>query len=95
MFDRTWMVTFQVDVMVNSTSPVLELNKGAVSSSILKGAGQQMLVECQAKYPSGIQWGDIACTKGHGLACKEVFHTALQAWGKGGDHEVFLFCLKT
>ena len=54
-----------------------------------------MLEECQAKYPSGIQCGDIACTKGHRLACKEVFHTTLQAWGSGGDQEVFLFCLKT
>ena len=86
---------FQVDVIVNSTSPVLDLDKGAVSSSILKGAGQQMLEECKAKYPSGIQWGEIACTKGHGLACKEVFHTTLREWGSGGDQKVFLFWLKT
>lgn len=85
------MIAFQADVIVNSTSTSLDLKNGAVSGSILKRAGPQIQDECKQRYPKGIQVGDIALTKGHGLACKEVFHTALPQWGKGGDEKVLKF----
>ncbi|XP_070211879.1 protein mono-ADP-ribosyltransferase PARP14-like isoform X1 [Littorina saxatilis] len=66
-----------VDVIVNSTSNGLDLQNGAVSSSILKAAGVSLQDECKTKYPGGIQAGDIACTMGHNLNCMEVFHLVL------------------
>nr|KAG5706724.1 hypothetical protein BaRGS_007227 [Batillaria attramentaria] len=78
-----WLM--QADVLVNTTSTDLDLAKGAVSSSILKAGGSSLQEECQHKYPVGIKPGEIAHTKGHGLACKEVYHIALEAWSSGAE----------
>nr|KAG5706732.1 hypothetical protein BaRGS_007235 [Batillaria attramentaria] len=87
----------RADVIVNTTSTDLDLAKGAVSSSILKAGGSSLQEECQHKYPVGIKPGEIAHTKGHGLACKEVYHIALEAWSSGAEKTlsaVILECLE-
>ncbi|KAL8567911.1 hypothetical protein ACOMHN_059033 [Nucella lapillus] len=65
------------DVIINSTSNELDLQKGAVSASILKVAGQNLQMECKSKYPGGLQTGGLARTQGHGLNCQEIFHIVL------------------
>ena len=62
---------------MNSTSNGLDLQNGAVSSSILKAAGMGLQAECRSSYPAGIQTGEVAHTAGHGLSCREVFHVVL------------------
>ncbi|OWF49179.1 Poly [ADP-ribose] polymerase 14 [Mizuhopecten yessoensis] len=68
------------DVIVNTTSCDLELTNGAVSSSILKAAGQSIQDECHVGYPDGIQHGNVATTTGGQLKCNLIFHGALQSF---------------
>nr|KAG5698672.1 hypothetical protein BaRGS_022560 [Batillaria attramentaria] len=86
----------QVDVVVNTTSPKLELTNGAVSASILDAAGPSLQRECRKKYPQGINPGDVAQTKGHGLVCKEVYHVTLSHWSDDAEEDlkhVMIKCL--
>ena len=71
----------QADVIVNTTSQSLQLNQGGVSSSILTKGGTALQLECNKRYPYGIQFGDIAVTPQTGsLNCVEVYHGALPNW---------------
>ena len=65
---------------MNTTSPTLHLNAGAVSAALLKTAGDNLQDDCRQFYPKGIQWGEIAVTYGHRLSCSYVFHGALPAF---------------
>ena len=78
----------QADVIINSTSNGLDLQNGAVSSSILREAGAGLQDECRAKYPKGIQTGEIACTSGYGLGCREVYHLVLCNWSNPNAQQV-------
>ncbi|XP_061170936.1 uncharacterized protein LOC133180422 [Saccostrea echinata] len=62
------------DVLVNSTSPELELKAGFVSRKILETAGPEIQNECKKNYKGGIKVGKVAVTKGYNLKCKFVFH---------------------
>ena len=62
---------------MNTTSPELYLNAGAVSAAMLKTAGSRLQDDCKQLYPKGIRWGEIAVTNGHLLPCSFVFHGAL------------------
>ncbi|XP_021354328.1 poly [ADP-ribose] polymerase 14-like isoform X2 [Mizuhopecten yessoensis] len=57
-----------------------QLQAGAVSSSILRAAGQSIQDECHVGYPAGIQYGNVATTTGGQLACKHIFHGALNKY---------------
>ena len=65
-----------VDVLVNTTSPTLDLANGLVSKSILTSAGDEILAECREKYPNGISLNSIAVTSSGRLRnqFKHVFH---------------------
>ena len=67
----------QVDIIVNTISKDLILNQGAVSASIAAVGGKSIQQECRSKYPSGIDYGEIAVTGGGKLYCKLVCHAAL------------------
>ena len=69
----------QVDVVVNSTNKNLQLNKGAVSRLLLNKAGDHIQLECNQKYPNGIDFGTVAVTSGGNL-CKQMYHFALPEW---------------
>ncbi|XP_070212581.1 protein mono-ADP-ribosyltransferase PARP14-like [Littorina saxatilis] len=87
----------KVSVIVNSTTRTLDLSSGAVSSSILQAAGVSLQTECNTKYPNGIKIGEIAVTKGHALACKELYHLSLPTWAgphtKQVLHQTVMDCL--
>nr|KAG5699798.1 hypothetical protein BaRGS_013518 [Batillaria attramentaria] len=70
-------------VIVNTTSSDLQLANGAVSASLLAAAGSSLQDECRTQYPNGITTGDVAKTKGHNLACREVYHLTLCSWSPG------------
>lgn len=67
----------QVDVIVNNTTKDLILNTGGISRAILHAAGQSLKEECESRYPTGIQYGQVAVTGGHKLRCKKIYHGAL------------------
>lgn len=62
---------------MNTTSKDLQLDAGAVSSAMLKTAGDGLQTDCATYYPKGIEWGEMAVTRGHQLPSKYVFHGAL------------------
>lgn len=69
----------------------MNLKAGAVTSSILAKAGQALQDECKTKYPQGVKVGDIACTQGHGLQCKAVYHLTLPNWSSANSRQVGLW----
>lgn len=77
---KYFLITFQTDVIVNSTSQDLNLTQGAISSSILRAAGPGLQRECKEKYPKGITGDEVACTNSFNMRCKAIFHVALCNW---------------
>ena len=64
-------------MIVNNTIKDLTLNTGSISRAILHAAGPSLKEECESKYPTGIQYGQVAVTGGHRLRCKNIYHGAL------------------
>ena len=62
---------------MNNTTKDLTLNTGSISKAILRAAGQTLKEECSQKYPNGIKYGQVAVTGGHGLKCRNIYHSAL------------------
>jgi O-acetyl-ADP-ribose deacetylase (regulator of RNase III) len=71
---------FKTNVIVNTTTKNLQLNSGRVSKSILEGAGSQIQVQLNQYHPREISFGEVAVTRGFELACKFVYHGALEPW---------------
>ena len=78
-----------MDVIVNNAFGNLDLKLGAVSSALLKEAGDGLQVECKRKYPEGIVFPEIAVTKGYKLPCQFVFHGSLP---KDNRNDVSITC---
>lgn len=81
-------ISFQANVIVNTTSTSLQLNYGAVSQSLLCVGGPGIQKECNLKYPNGIQAGDVAETSGGSLKCDVIYHGALLPWKDSGSLQV-------
>ncbi|XP_029633869.1 protein mono-ADP-ribosyltransferase PARP15 isoform X4 [Octopus sinensis] len=77
-----------VDVIINSTNKILQLNDGSISKFILNAAGPEIQYECNQKYPQGISTSEIAITKGYDLKCKKVFHLALPSWDEYSSNSI-------
>lgn len=82
----------QVDVIVNTTSPDLDITKGAVCNSILHAAGDNLKTELDKLpviYSKGgqvmrVKFGKIVETTGYRLKCRSIFHGSLYKWtGEG------------
>ena len=72
-----------MDVLFNAVSTDLNLSNGAVSKSILQGAGHSIQLEVLSESPSGLQPGQYVTSTGGNLKCKLIFHTALGRWDQG------------
>uniref|UniRef100_A0A3Q2CMM6 Poly [ADP-ribose] polymerase 9-like n=1 Tax=Cyprinodon variegatus TaxID=28743 RepID=A0A3Q2CMM6_CYPVA len=59
------------DVIVNTAAEDRNLSTGQISSAILKKAGSKI----QKEMFTAKRTGNVICTKGYQLNCKEVFHT--------------------
>ncbi|CAC5399477.1 unnamed protein product [Mytilus coruscus] len=80
------LAQMQVDVIVNTTSQDLQLDRsGAVSASLLKHGGKSILQECQRYKGTILDFGAIAVTTGGLLKCKSIFHGALPEWKRDGS----------
>ena len=81
---------------MNTVSQDLDLNQGAVSSSLLAVAGQSIQQECRTQVPAGHQLtiGQIIRTSGHQLRCTDVLHGACGKWdgGAGACEQVSVKC---
>lgn len=82
----------QVDVIVNTTSPDLDITKGAVCKSILEAAGNSLKTELDnlpVIYNKGgkvmrVKYGEIVETTGYRLKCTSIFHGSLYKWAGDG-----------
>ena len=81
-------VFFQVDVIVNSSNINLELDKGAVSLSILDKGGRSILDECREKFPNGIDFGEVVSTKAGRMNFKYICHGALPLWTPNAKYSI-------
>jgi hypothetical protein len=64
--------------IVNSTSPDLSLNCGALSKLILNSCGLTILDECRRFYPNGIKVNEVAVTSAGVLSkFSNIFHVTL------------------
>ncbi|XP_030642428.1 protein mono-ADP-ribosyltransferase PARP9-like [Chanos chanos] len=62
----------QTCVIVNTTSPQLDLAVGAISKAILDKAGRELQTEIRKTYYA--YFGDVIKTKGYKLDCQFVYH---------------------
>ena len=68
----------QVDVIVNSVSASLDLQKGFVSKELVKKAGVTIQKECHDQHKEGINIGNITVTSAGNLKNhKNIYHVAL------------------
>ncbi|XP_030066736.1 LOW QUALITY PROTEIN: protein mono-ADP-ribosyltransferase PARP14 [Microcaecilia unicolor] len=74
----------ETDVIVNSISTDLMLDKGAVSQALLEKAGPalQQLLEDHCRGLK-ITEGSLFVTNGCNLNCKKVYHVTSPGWGRG------------
>lgn len=77
----------QVDVVVCTASKDLDLARGRASNALLEIAEKDMKSDCKAKYPDGIDYGDVAIVNAGKLPCKKVYFIALPVWGTGHSEQ--------
>nr|XP_032806157.1 protein mono-ADP-ribosyltransferase PARP14-like [Petromyzon marinus] len=67
------------DVVVNTTSPTMDLNVGAVSSALSRKAGPALQAAVNRKRGAFVNTGDIVDTETTlcNLSCKRVYHVSL------------------
>lgn len=77
----------EVDVIVNTSSPDLDITRGAVSRSILKAAGGELKNEIaqisaikQGSQRIRVEYGEVVETFGYRLKCQRIFHGTLYKW---------------
>ena len=81
-----------MDVIFCTSDKKLDLSKGAVSKSILAAAGAGLQSECQAKYPNGIDFGEVVSTGAHNLSCQQVYHGVCPKWDEGNGRTEKVTC---
>lgn len=80
---------FQIDVIVNTTNVELDLkNAGPSCKAILAAAGDNIQKECDAKYKSNINPGDVAVTGPGYLKCENIFHIFIPMYKNPEDEKV-------
>ncbi|XP_046373788.2 protein mono-ADP-ribosyltransferase PARP14-like isoform X2 [Haliotis rufescens] len=74
------MADQEVDAVVCSTNPNLNLKNGVLSVSILKKAKGDIEEELNANYPQGIGAWEVAFTGGGQSPWKQIYFTTLKNW---------------
>ncbi|XP_037692811.1 protein mono-ADP-ribosyltransferase PARP14 [Choloepus didactylus] len=92
----------KTDVVVNSVSSDLELNRGPLSQALLKKAGSKLQVELNTVGQGlAMDVGVVLTTSGCDLPCKRVLHVVAPEWrnGDASSHkmmeDIINECLKT
>lgn len=76
----------KADVIVNTISEDLDLNKGAISKALLETAGHGLQAEVtRAARGNRLNYGEMVITDGYKLNCAKVFHVVCPFWSSGHD----------
>ena len=70
-------------MIMNTCSADLDLSMGAVSKSILQGAGRAIQDEVLQFSPGGLQAGQAVVSSGGNLNCQQIIHAVLSKWDSG------------
>ncbi|XP_061196800.1 uncharacterized protein LOC133205077 [Saccostrea echinata] len=71
-------VAKKVDVFVNSSNPDLAMDRGFISTQILRLGGKAIQDECnEIKKRGKLSYGDICKTSSGRLSCRKIYHVAL------------------
>jgi O-acetyl-ADP-ribose deacetylase (regulator of RNase III) len=73
---------------VNSSNCDLELRRGAVSFSIIEKGGRSIVDECRKRFPNGIDFGEVVCTKAGRMNFKFICHSALPHWTPSAKYSI-------
>ena len=82
------VIIYKVDAIVNSVGGDFDLSEGALSSSILEAAGDEIQEELLLVKSPDVCYGQVTTTKGHDLSCSFVFHGVLEEWNDDDAKEV-------
>ncbi|XP_067657553.1 protein mono-ADP-ribosyltransferase PARP9-like isoform X2 [Haliotis asinina] len=93
------ITALEVDAVVSSTNPYLNLRNGVLSMAILKKAKGVIEEELRANYPDGITEGQVAFTSGGQSQWKQLYFTVLRQWEdseelKNSFFQVIMKCLQ-
>lgn len=77
------LATENNDATVCTASKNLDLKRGRASRALLDVAGDGMQVDCASKYPTGIDFSEVAVVDAGNLPCQKVFFVALPVLGTG------------
>ena len=73
---------------MNTVAEDVDLNHGAVSSSLLAAAGPGLQQECRAQVPAEkkLNHGQVIRTSGQKLQCQDVLHGHCDQWDAGAGN---------
>ncbi|CAG2207669.1 unnamed protein product [Mytilus edulis] len=74
------------DVMVITGSKDLKLKNRKLSKLVLDAAGLDIQTACDTKYPSGVNYREVAFTRAYKLHCRFVYFGCLPDWKDTSDN---------